>query len=90
MNIPSYMHTPMVDKNGMPTDTWQLFFTQLLNQMQTNLSNQGFILPPHEIATVSMVAAQSNGAMVYVQDPNPANDSMQVRINGVYKKVTVT
>jgi len=87
MNIPSYMHTPMVDKDGMPTATWQLFFTQLLSQMQDNLSDQGYVLPNQAAATVAQLSKSGDGTMLYVTAPNSVDDSVQIMVNGTFRKV---
>lgn len=86
IEIPNYLHTPMVDDKGYPTDTWSLLLTQLLTGLQGTLSNQGMLLPSVDQGTVDQLNQSPDGSMLY----NPDSQQMMVRINGVFKNVTTS
>lgn len=54
-NIPN--DRTIVDKDGKLTDMWASFFSNLITELNFNLSNEGYILPSlgsDDIATLSV------------------------------------
>jgi|GEM_PF-2739321 len=99
MDIPGYLTTPVVDKNGYLTPDWENIMTQLLNELQLNLSNEGYKLPQLTQSQITQLqaiaamgpeqAAKSNSNMFYNITLNNA-DSANIFINGVLYKFTLT
>jgi len=87
MNVPAYSASQVVDKNGNWTFAWLQVITQLLQQLQTNFSNEGLVLPQQTSSNISTIAPNyPNGIMFY----NSSTNTMQVKINGTVKTVTVS
>jgi len=84
VNIPKFINEPPVQKDGTWHPAWQQFFNQLVTQMQSNLSDEGYKLPqqtPANITTLQTPA--STGAVLY----DSTNHVMKVNINGTWKTV---
>jgi len=99
MNIPNFIQTPIADKNGNLTPEWANIMTQLLTELQLNVSNEGYKLPQLTQSQITELqgiaamgpeqAAKSNSNMFYnftLNDPDSAN----IFINGVLYKFTLT
>jgi hypothetical protein len=88
MLIPNFINTKPVDENGNWTPEWANIMTQLLTQMQLNLSNEGFVMPKLTGTQIGYLtdADKSNGALV--QDST--DGSLKYNLNGAWKTVTVT
>ena len=87
MNIPNYPNSPMTDGKGNITPEWQNTITQLLTELQLNLSNEGYRLP--QLATTQINdltdVGKSTGNMVYDNTTN----QFKVNIEGTWRVVTV-
>jgi hypothetical protein len=84
MNIPNLIYEKVVDENGYLTSQWQLLFAQLFTQLQSNLSDEGYILPKltdSQVTTLNPVS--TSGALIY----NSTNNNGMININGVFKKI---
>lgn len=55
MNVPNYVHEKAVDENGNFTSPWEEFFSQLRQNMQQALSNEGFLIPGQSTANVTTI-----------------------------------
>jgi hypothetical protein len=86
MNVPNYVNETVVDENGHFTPSWQLFFDQLINQLNTNLSDEGTVIPSQDSAAIGKLTDSQNGTLVY----DETSDNLMVNIDGVFKTVTVT
>lgn len=87
MNLPNFINTKLVDENGYLTPEWSNILTQLITELQLNLSNEGYRLPQLKTAQITQLTApdKSLGNMVYDLTTN----EMKVNINGVWKIVQV-
>lgn len=66
MNIPNFVDAKVVDKDGYLTDIWKQIFSQLIDQMQQNLSNEGHFMPKQDTATVTALnTSKSVGAILF-------------------------
>jgi hypothetical protein len=88
MKIPTYIKQKWVDKDGYPTDEMHNFMDLLVGQMQGALSNEGFAIPNVAATTVADLSKSGDGTLVYATNPsNPANDKLQVKVNGTFKTI---
>lgn len=88
MQIPNLPIGPVTNENGEMTSDWINFMSQLITELQLNLNNEGYRLPPQTTANINDLvdADKSTGAMVYDSDTN----EFKVNIAGVWRVVTVT
>lgn len=80
MNIPTYEFNKVVNEDGEFTDGYRQMFSQLLEESQQNLSNNGFVIPPQPTAVINDLTAMPNGTMIYDSDTNEA----KIKINGTF------
>lgn len=52
---------PVIGQNGLMTPQWQLFMTQLIQQLQINFSNEGIVVPTLSSDPASVTPAESGG-----------------------------
>jgi hypothetical protein len=94
MNIQNWFNTKMVDENGYLTPEYQVFFQDLITQLQQNLSNQGFQLPQQPTAKINYISS------VFAASPNPnvyygniiydtTTDQAKLNVAGTYKVIQV-
>lgn len=84
MNIPNFVNSQFVDKNGYLTDTWQLILQQLFQALQDNLSNEGYKLPQQPSTTIATLnTAASTGNLLY----DSTTDQAKVNIAGTYRVI---
>jgi len=87
MNIPSYINQSPVDENGNWTPEWANLMTQLLSLLQTNLSDEGYVLPQQDTANIAkLTGAQSTGAILYDSSTN----EIKGNLGGTWKTFTLT
>lgn len=91
MLIPSYVNSKIVDENGYLLPEWQQLFTQLITELQNNLSNEGYVLPRLPTSDINYLGStpetlqKSIGAMIY----DSTTDEFKVNLNGVWRVVQV-
>lgn len=84
MNIPNLLSHPLVDNDNMMHPAWRDFFSQLITEMQNNLSNEGYKVPQQPTANVTALNTdKSKGALLY----DNQTDELKVNINGTFKTV---
>lgn len=79
---------PLLSEGGHLHPAWQGFFSNLVNYLQTNISQEGFMIPLQSTANIATINAQPTspvGGMFYDSDLN----ELKVNINGVLKTVQV-
>lgn len=86
MIVPNYIEMPFVDKNGHLTDVWRNILMQLLQQMQQNLSNTGFVIPSQSTANIALLTNAVNGTMLY----NSTTDLPKIKVAGTFKTITTS
>jgi len=60
MFIPVWERKKMVGENGFPTSEMQSYFTTLIEEMQRNLSEEGFQIPLLTTAQITQIGADPN------------------------------
>lgn len=88
MNIPNLPNIllPLInpDKKDQMHPTWHLFFSQLLQELQNNLSQQGINIPNQTTENISKI---QNGNPLSSFITNSDTGEPYVSINGVFKKI---
>lgn len=85
MNIPHFVNSPVVDRNGNFTDTWRTIINQLLQELQKNASNAGIVVPNQTTANIAQFTT-NNGAIFYDYQTH----KVQVCVDGQIKTFTLT
>lgn len=87
MNVPPYDHRKAVNDEGDYSDEAQHYNDVLNQQMQMNLSNDGFVIPSRSASDISYISdpangnARGNGTMWY----DSTNNQFVALINGKLK-----
>ena len=79
--------TKLIDDKGMMSEGWQLYFSNLVQLLQTNLSNDGYTLPERDKAEIlsHLNTVNFKGNLLYGSD-----NQLVVNINGTFRQVTTT
>lgn len=67
MIIPNFENIRIVDRNGYLTPEWQLILQQLFSALQTNVSEEGFVIPKKSTVDIAKIASQ------FATTQNPAD-----------------
>lgn len=96
MNIPSFSYDFVVNKDGKWSYIWNQIMSQLLQQMQNDLSDEGYVIPSLTTSQISQIAAgnvtgstnPNRPIMVY----NSTTDSYQAWsvVSQTFKTFTLT
>lgn len=85
MNIPNFIDSQVVDKDGKLTDTWKQIFSQLFTQLQGGLSEEGILVPKQSSTDITTLSTTENtGKLIYDKD----NNVLKVNINSVFKTIS--
>ena len=81
-NIPLFINDPIVDNKGALTDSWKLAMTQLFQQLQIGVSDEGgFQVPSKSSDYINNVKQDvPNGTHFY----DETNHTPVVKKNGVF------
>lgn len=86
MNIPSIPRANIVDQTGNMEMGWRKFFEQLINEMQANVSNEGYVVPQLNTDQLNQLSTPDNsGRIVFDSDANV----MKINNNGTFKEIAV-
>lgn len=55
MNIPVFFNSRFVNENGFLTNEIQMFIDQLMQSLQSGISNNGFTFPQVDTATITLL-----------------------------------
>jgi hypothetical protein len=84
MNIQSIRNLKVADKDGKIHPEFFSFLAQFIQQLQINLSDQGYKLPMQTTDTINQLNTDlSTGAIVY----DKVTHEVKVNLNGVFKTV---
>lgn len=85
--IPNLFTGQFVDKNGMLTDSAQLFLSNLISQLQSILTPEGIFIPKQSAENIVILnTAESIGSLIFNSDTNKA----QVNLTGTFKDITTS
>jgi hypothetical protein len=92
MNIPTFTGKKIVDKDGHCHPEFQQYNDHLNQQMQANLSNDGFVIPANTTADINHIAnpANPNGRQDGTIWYDSETHQWKGKSNGVVKVFTVT
>ena len=86
MNVPTYPHDQLVNKDGTVNPSWQQWFSQLTTEMQQSLSNNGTKIPQLSTTNINDLSdTKYNGFLFYDSETN----ELKANINGTIKVVQV-
>jgi hypothetical protein len=84
MNFQNLTTIKAAEKDGSMHQELINYLGQLVQQLQTNLSDEGYVMPQQTTANIAkLIGAQSVGAFLYDSDTN----EFKVNINGTWKVV---
>ena len=85
MKIPNFAgDIQFVDENGMLTEEWSHILSQLFNELQTQMSDEGHIAPSQSTTDIAQLnVTKYSGGLVYDSDVN----KLKVNVNGTFKEV---
>jgi hypothetical protein len=87
MEIQQIPMVPLTNKDGMITDEWRDWFSRLAQQLQLNLSEDGYSLPQRQSADVNQLTGPNFlGNILYDAGRNVA----VININGALASVNTT
>ena len=87
MNIPNLPNEKIATDSGEMHPKWRLFFTQLITEIQNNLSNEGYALPQQPTSNIALLnTAKSNGRLIY----DSTTQQVKANISGTYRVVSTT
>jgi len=91
MIFPSYVNGVAVDEAKNFTPDWNIYFSQLTQNLQLNFSNEGISLPSNDTTTINDLIAQDvEGLLNNKMFVNSDTGLPQYISNGVLKTFTVT
>jgi hypothetical protein len=89
MRITKHVPSRVVDDKGELTDTYQQYFDNLENQINQNLSTNGYVIPQNTTQDIKTIAASNtNNGVTLVVDSTTGQ--LKAIVNGVVKTVTLT
>jgi len=84
INIPNFLDMQIVNQDGYLTDSAKQMFSQLFSQLQTNLSDEGILIPQQSATNITVLDnIKSKGAIIYNTNTNKA----MVNENGSFKTI---
>lgn len=87
MLVPVFPNTKFVENDGYLTDTMLFYITELNQNLQNSLSNNGWTVPQLTQLQISDIYLQMpDGTLFY----DTTNNLLVVKINGALEKVTTT
>lgn len=85
-NLPD-RQIPLIDENKNMHPLWHMFFNQLIQEMQTNLSEEGIYIPSQ--STDNIAKLQTGNPLSSIISNKDTGD-VYLSINGQFKKITTS
>lgn len=94
MILPNFENTQIVDNKGYLTPAWQIIMQAFFQTLQKNLSDEGFLIPQQDTATITDLQTQFNASptpTAYFGDLlyDSSTDEFKVNIAGTFRVVQV-
>lgn len=86
IDIPIFVESQVVDNNGYLTPIWRNIFISLFEQLQSNFSDEGLVVP--SLPTDSI--AQLTGSDPFTLIGDSTLNLLKVNIAGTFKTVTTS
>ena len=85
MNIPNVPNDrKVVDDNGSITDVWAAFFSSLVDELNGNLSDEGFVLPQQNSINIGLLSNSINKSRILW---NSDTEKAMVNNDGTFKEI---
>lgn len=78
---------PMINKDGMMSDIWKLYFDQLTQAMQTIFKPEGFVIPQLSTTNINLLTGTQSIANIIYDSTVPV---FKGNVNGTWKQFTLT
>lgn len=85
-NLPD-RQIPLTDAENKMHPLWHMFFDQLIQEMQTNLSEEGIYIPTQSTDNISKLQAGNPSTSII---SNSDTGDVYLAINGQFKKITTS
>lgn len=87
MNIPNFLNEKIADENGYLTEPWKHVLEQLLNELQTQMSNESHIVPSQPTSNITQLnVSKYTGGLLYDETTKKLN----INLDGTFKEVLTT
>ena len=86
MQVPSFVHSRIAKPDGKMTEQWQQYITQLEDQLQTNFSDEGYVLPQQTEDTINVVLAPQATVGTIVWD-STINEARIFKADGMFHTI---
>lgn len=89
MIIPTFTHDKVVRDDGYFTSPWEILFQTLLQTLQQNVSDEGFVIPSQTSANITRIESNPviDCRLIYNSDTN----KLMVRLaDGTFHNVTTS
>lgn len=83
--IPSFDDIQVIDENGFWTPEYKAIIQLLFNSLQSNIGNEGVVIPSLTSSEISQLKKSSNGTVVY----NSTNNVLEANINGEWREINL-
>lgn len=84
MNVPNWIIQRLVDEKGEAHPQAQTFFSQLITEMQKNLSNEGYVVPSQSSANIQQLSTTDNKAKLLY---DAEEEVMKLNNNGKFQQI---
>lgn len=80
MNVPQFVYDKVLDDSNHLTANWNLWYSQLIAQLNENFGPQGLVMPSLDQASIDLLTQATNGTMIY----NTTTNKAMVNVNGTF------
>lgn len=84
INIPSFVGTQVVTKDGYFTPVWANIMSQLIEQLQLNYSAEGLTVPDQTASNITLLNTTESANKFLVDSDN---DLLKINLGGVFKTI---
>lgn len=77
----------IANDNFALTAEWALFFQQLIQALQTNLTPEGFVIPQQIATNIALLTGSASNANILYDS---TNNEFKGNVNGTWKTFTLT
>jgi len=90
MKVPNFIDSQVVGQDGRLTDTWKNIFTQLLDNLQATVSDEGINIPQQTTTDIATLAtSKSVGKIIYDKTTNQYKACIPNGSVGQWKVITL-
>lgn len=83
MNIPPFINSKFVEKDGTLSSYGKYMMQQLITQLQTNAGTEGIVTPAQPATNIALLNSSQNGTLIY----DSTNDLLKANIAGTFQTI---